>query len=65
MVFSETGTYLALVGRHGVCVLEMPQKRGKFTQFEHGKDSIICRFVSIYTIQDGDHMYRVKMSVVR
>jgi hypothetical protein len=46
MVFSETGAYLALIGQHGVCVVELPQKRGKFTQFEHGKEKINCRFLN-------------------
>ena len=47
MVFSETGAYLALIGHHGITVVELPQKRGKFTQFEHGKEIINCRFVII------------------
>ncbi|XP_046841184.1 nucleoporin 88-like [Xenia sp. Carnegie-2017] len=47
IVFSETGAYLALIGQHGICVIEMPQKRGKFTQFEHGKEQINCRSINI------------------
>lgn len=53
MVFSETGAYLALIGRHGICAVEMPQKRGKFTQFEHGKETVNCRFFEVqFFVQD-------------
>ncbi|XP_028396827.1 nuclear pore complex protein Nup88-like [Dendronephthya gigantea] len=58
MVFSESGVYLALIGQHGICAVEVPQKRGKFTQYEHGKDKINCRSTNV-----DEHFYTCHQSI--
>ena len=43
LLFNETGTLVAVVGKEGVSVVELPQRWGKYGEFEGGKDKIICR----------------------
>jgi len=45
MLLNEDGTHLALIGRGGVTVMQLPEHRGKFGLFEGGKAKILCRSV--------------------
>ncbi|XP_077995734.1 nucleoporin 88-like isoform X1 [Glandiceps talaboti] len=42
-----TGSHVALIGNHGVSVLELPRRWGKYADFEGGKPRITCRTVTI------------------
>lgn len=43
--FSLTGKYLALVGQKGITVIEMPQRWGRFAEYQGGANTISCRYV--------------------
>lgn len=43
---SHEGSYLALSGRRGVTVLELPRRWGPNGQYKEGKESILCRYVN-------------------
>ncbi|XP_070572086.1 nucleoporin 88-like [Ptychodera flava] len=44
---NSTGCQIALVGDHGVSVLELPQRWGKYADFEGGKKRISCRTTTV------------------
>jgi esterase/lipase superfamily enzyme len=51
--FSLTGKYLALVGHKGISVIEMPQRWGRFAEYQGGSDTVNCRYEKYF-----ESMYR-------
>ncbi|KAJ8312006.1 hypothetical protein KUTeg_009379 [Tegillarca granosa] len=47
LVFNQSGSYLAVWGQCGISVIELPQRWGKFAEFDGGKFSVSCKSVSI------------------
>ena len=47
LVWNVSRTHLALWGQLGVTVLELPQKWGRFAEFQGGKDVVACKYDSI------------------
>lgn len=47
---SHEGSFLALSGRQGVAVLELPRRWGPNGQYKEGKESILCRYVIIKSL---------------
>ncbi|KXJ05761.1 Nuclear pore complex protein Nup88 [Exaiptasia diaphana] len=47
MRFSVTGKYLALVGEKGITVIEMPQRWGRFAEYQGGSHTINCRTIPV------------------
>ncbi|XP_061575798.1 nucleoporin 88 [Cololabis saira] len=47
VLLSPTQQHVALVGQRGVSVLELPQRWGKRSQFEGGKEHITCRTIPV------------------
>ncbi|XP_031549792.1 nucleoporin 88-like [Actinia tenebrosa] len=45
--FSLTGRYLALVGHKGISVIEMPQRWGRFAEYQGGADIVNCRTITV------------------
>lgn len=45
IIASHEGSYLALSGRRGVTVLELPRRWGPNGQYKEGKERILCRYV--------------------
>ncbi|EDO39277.1 predicted protein, partial [Nematostella vectensis] len=45
--FSITGKYLALIGERGITVLEVPQRWGRFAEYEGGSDTVNCRTILV------------------
>ena len=43
IIFNATGTYLALIGRKGVTVVDVPRRWGKYAQFEDGNSKVLCK----------------------
>ena len=43
LVWNITKTHLAVWGQLGVTVVELPQKWGKFAEFQGGKDNVSCK----------------------
>ncbi|WAR02636.1 NUP88-like protein [Mya arenaria] len=52
LVWNIARTHLALWGQLGVTVLELPQKWGKFAEFQGGKDTVACKCVAV-----GEHYF--------
>lgn len=46
-LLSPTRHHVALVGKRGICVLELPQRWGKKSEFEGGKREINCRTIPV------------------
>lgn len=42
---SHEGSFLALSGKRGVTVLELPRRWGPNGQYKEGKERILCRYV--------------------
>lgn len=40
---SDGNSFIALSGRHGIAVMELPRRWGKDGQFNGGKKEMICR----------------------
>ncbi|XP_076453117.1 nucleoporin 88-like [Babylonia areolata] len=49
VVLNACGSHLALWGPRGIRVLELPQRWGKHSEFEGGKDIISCKTVRLAT----------------
>ncbi|KAK7087821.1 nucleoporin 88-like [Littorina saxatilis] len=49
LALNSCGSHLAVWGPRGIRVLELPQRWGKHSEFEGGKDVISCRTVSLAT----------------
>uniref|UniRef100_A0A8C7WZQ2 Nucleoporin 88 n=1 Tax=Oryzias sinensis TaxID=183150 RepID=A0A8C7WZQ2_9TELE len=47
VLLSPTQHHVALIGQRGVSVLELPQRWGKKSQFEGGRDKINCRTIPV------------------
>uniref|UniRef100_A0A8C6SFP4 Nucleoporin 88 n=1 Tax=Neogobius melanostomus TaxID=47308 RepID=A0A8C6SFP4_9GOBI len=47
VLLSPTRHHAALIGKRGVCVLELPQRWGKKSEFEGGKSEINCRTIPV------------------
>lgn len=47
VLLSPTRHHVALIGKRGVCVLELPQRWGKKSEYEGGKREINCRTISV------------------
>ncbi|XP_002731784.1 nucleoporin 88-like [Saccoglossus kowalevskii] len=47
IALSPTCCHLALSGQHGVSILELPSRWGKYADFEGGKSNINCRTIPI------------------
>ncbi|XP_072248111.1 nucleoporin 88 [Leuresthes tenuis] len=47
VVLSPTQHHVALIGQRGVSVLELPQRWGKRSEFEGGRDKINCRTIPV------------------
>ncbi|KAK7883035.1 hypothetical protein WMY93_029209 [Mugilogobius chulae] len=47
VLLSPTRHHVALIGKRGVSVLELPQRWGKKSEFEGGKDVINCRTIPV------------------
>ncbi|XP_064613240.1 nucleoporin 88-like [Liolophura sinensis] len=45
--FSPSGCHLSLAGPGGVIVLELPQRWGRFAEYEGGKDAVLCKTISV------------------
>ncbi|XP_061162673.1 nucleoporin 88-like [Saccostrea echinata] len=45
--FNSTKSFLAVWGSSGVMVMEMPQRWGKYSEFEGGKPVVICKTTSV------------------
>lgn len=41
--FNQSKSFLAIWGSSGVMVLEMPQRWGKYSEFEGGKPAVTCK----------------------
>ncbi|XP_053375397.1 nucleoporin 88-like [Mercenaria mercenaria] len=55
LVWNITKTHLTLWGQLGVTVLELPQKWGKFAEFQGGKDVVACKSVSVAEYYFSSH----------
>lgn len=44
LLLNSSGNQLAIWGPRGIRVMELPQRRGKFSEFEGGKDVITCKY---------------------
>ncbi|XP_028275668.1 nucleoporin 88 [Parambassis ranga] len=47
VLLSPTQNHVALVGQRGVSVLELPQRWGKRSEFEGGRDKINCKTIPV------------------
>lgn len=45
--FNQSKSFLAIWGSSGVMVLEMPQRWGKYSEFEGGKPAVTCKTTSV------------------
>ncbi|KAL3856806.1 hypothetical protein ACJMK2_011523 [Sinanodonta woodiana] len=47
LVWNQTGSHLALWGQLGIMVMELPQKWGRYSEYEGGKEVVTCKSVSV------------------
>ncbi|KAL5016642.1 hypothetical protein ScPMuIL_006231 [Solemya velum] len=47
LVMNGTGSHIALWGPGGITVMELPQRWGKYAEYEGGKDTVSCRTITI------------------
>jgi hypothetical protein len=45
LAFNKTGSHLAIWGQTGITVMELPQRRGKYNDYEGGKACVQCKYV--------------------
>lgn len=43
LTFNSTGNLLALWGKGGISILELPKRWGKHAEYEGGKPTITCK----------------------
>jgi nuclear pore complex protein Nup88 len=44
---NQTGTHIFVAGRHGIAVISLPQRRGRFGEFDAGSQQILSRSVKV------------------